>query len=97
MFHNFVQGAPVQGDLVRVWLTPNQTDCPALIVIRCGAVSPHFKLGLAPRDFQFIIQMIDFRDCRIWRLAGYDSMENTSTGRGSDLPSILDFFRNDPT
>ena len=33
--------------------------------------------------------------CRILRLQGFGSMENTSTGCGSDLPSILEILKNE--
>jgi hypothetical protein len=46
--------------------------------------------------FNLIMKIRDFLICGlIWHLKGFGSMENTPTGRGSDLPTILRIIKND--
>ena len=48
------------------------------------------RLGGALRDFKFIMKIRYFLIWGIiWYLEGFGSMENTPTGCGSDLPTIL--------
>ena len=53
--------------------------------------SPYSRtLDAQERSADFIIKMADVLELyRIWYLGGFGSMENTPTGRGSDLPTIL--------